>query len=167
MSNIFFKKTSIYYSWYLGFPSGSVNKESTCSSGNVVLIPGLGRYPGGGLSNSLQYSCLENPMGWGAWWAAVHKVSKSQTWLSNWASTYGYYLCEDAVIILFYWIIEGQQLTKPVMLKKYSYPKSWELCFIWWEFLQYQAQEAVSQVTLRELLWGGRGGGGERRQFIY
>ena len=40
-------------------------------------IPGLGRPPGGGLGNSLQYSCLENPMDRGAWWATVHRVTKS------------------------------------------------------------------------------------------
>ena len=40
-------------------------------------IPGLGRPPGGGLGNSLQYSCLENPMDRGAWWATVHSVTKS------------------------------------------------------------------------------------------
>ena len=42
-------------------------------------IPGLGRSPGEGSSNPLQYSCLENPMGRGAWWATVHGVAKSQT----------------------------------------------------------------------------------------
>ena len=43
------------------------------------LIPGLGRSPGGGHGNPLQYSCLENPMDRGAWWATVHRVTKSQT----------------------------------------------------------------------------------------
>ena len=42
-------------------------------------IPGLGRSPGEGSSNPFQYSCLENPMGRGAWWATVHGVAKSQT----------------------------------------------------------------------------------------
>ena len=42
---------------------GSVSKESTCSAGDLGLIPGLGRSPGGGHGNSLQYSCLENPNG--------------------------------------------------------------------------------------------------------
>ena len=42
-------------------------------------IPGLGRFPGGGHSNPLQYSCLENPMDRGAWRATVHEVTKSQT----------------------------------------------------------------------------------------
>jgi len=41
--------------------------------------PGLGRSPGGGHGNPLQYSCLENPTGRGAWWATVHRVTKSQT----------------------------------------------------------------------------------------
>ena len=45
----------------------------------VGSIPGLGRSPGGGHGNPLQYSCLENPMDRGAWWATVHRVAKSQT----------------------------------------------------------------------------------------
>ena len=44
-------------------------------------IPGLGRSPGEGHSNPLQYSCLENPMDRGAWWAMVHRVADSQTQL--------------------------------------------------------------------------------------
>ena len=47
------------------------------------LIPGLGRSPGEGNGNPLQYSCLENPMDRGAWWITVHGVAKSQTGLSN------------------------------------------------------------------------------------
>ena len=45
------------------------------------LIPGFGRSLGGGHGNPLQYSCLENPMDRGAWWATVHRVAKSRTWL--------------------------------------------------------------------------------------
>ena len=63
----------------MGFPGGSVGKESSCNWGDLGLIPGLGRSPGGGHSNPLQYFCLENPMDRGAWWAAVHEVAKSQT----------------------------------------------------------------------------------------
>ena len=48
------------------------------------MIPGLGRSPGEGNSNPLQYPCLENLMGRGAWWAAVHGVAKSRAQLSNW-----------------------------------------------------------------------------------
>ena len=47
------------------------------------LIPRLGRAPAGKHSNSLRYSCLENSMDRGAWWALVHKVAKSQTQLSH------------------------------------------------------------------------------------
>ena len=46
---------------------------------DVGLTPGLGRFPGGGHGNPLQYLCLENPMDRGAWWAAVHRIVKSWT----------------------------------------------------------------------------------------
>ena len=69
---------------YLGFPGGASAKEPTSSNaGDVGLIPGLGRSPGGGLGNPLQYPCLENPMVRGAWQAAVHGVSKSWTQLKR------------------------------------------------------------------------------------
>ena len=48
---------------FLGFPGGSVGKESTCNAGVLGLIPGLGRSPGGGHVNPLQHSCLKNPHG--------------------------------------------------------------------------------------------------------
>ena len=48
------------------------------------MILGWGRSPGGGHGNPLQYSCLGNPMDRGAWWATVHGVTKSRTWLSHW-----------------------------------------------------------------------------------
>ena len=50
---------------------------------DVVSIPGSRKPPGGGNSNPLQYSCLENSMDRGVWWAIVHGVAKSQTQLSN------------------------------------------------------------------------------------
>ena len=58
-------------------------KESTCNEGDLSLTPGLGRSPGGGYANPLQYSCLENPMDRGAWQATVHGVADSWTWLSD------------------------------------------------------------------------------------
>ena len=61
------------------FLGGSDSKESACSAGDLGLIPGLGRSPGVGNGNPLQYSCLENSMDRGAWWATVHGVEK------NWA----------------------------------------------------------------------------------
>ena len=65
---------------WMGFQGGSVVKNlPAIATGDAGLIPGSGRSPGGGDRNPLQYSCLENPMDKGAWHAAVHGVSKSQT----------------------------------------------------------------------------------------
>ena len=61
-----------------GLPRWFSSKESACSAGDaedVGSIPGLGRSPGEGHGNPLQYSCLENRIDRGAWWAAVYKVS--------------------------------------------------------------------------------------------
>ena len=55
------------------------SKESSCNAGDLGSILGLGRFPGGGYGNPFQYSCLENPMDRGPWWATVHGVAKSQT----------------------------------------------------------------------------------------
>ena len=67
------------------FPGGSDGKESACNAGALCLVPGLGRCPGGGHGNPLQYSCLENPHGqslagyrpWG------HKALDMTEWLST------------------------------------------------------------------------------------
>ena len=63
-------------------------KESTCIAGDPGSIPGSGRSPGEGNGNPLQYSCLENPMGGGAWQATAHGVVKSQTRLSDFTFTF-------------------------------------------------------------------------------
>ena len=60
----------------MGFPGGSEVKASPCNAGDLSSIPGSGRCPGEGNGNPLQYSCLENPMDGGAWWATVHGVAK-------------------------------------------------------------------------------------------
>ena len=65
------------------FPGGSEVKVSARNVGDLGLIHGLGRIPGEGNSDPLQYSCLGNPMDRGAWWAAVHGVTKSRTRLSD------------------------------------------------------------------------------------
>ena len=57
-------------------------KESACNAGDAGSIPGSGRSPGCRNGNPLQYPCLGNPVGRGAWWAAVHGVVKSPTWLN-------------------------------------------------------------------------------------
>ena len=68
-------------------PGGSDSKESACHTGDLGSIPGSGRSPRGGHGNPLQCSCLQNPMDKGAWQATVHGVTKSQTWLSDYAHT--------------------------------------------------------------------------------
>ena len=60
----------------MGFPLSSVGTESTCNAGDLGLVPGLGRAPGEGNGNPLQYSCLENPMDRGAWQATVHGLQE-------------------------------------------------------------------------------------------
>ena len=61
-----------------GFPGGSEGKASACNVGDMGSIPGSGRSPGEGNGNPLQYSCLENSMDRGAWWATVHGVAKTE-----------------------------------------------------------------------------------------
>ena len=69
-----------------GFPGSSVVKNLPVNAGDSGLIPGLGRSPGEGNGNPLQYFCLGNPMDRGAWQSAVHGVSKSRTRLSDFES---------------------------------------------------------------------------------
>ena len=59
----------------MGFPSSPVGKESTCNAGDPGLIPRLGRFPGEGNGNPLQYLCLEIPMVKGTWKATVYGVA--------------------------------------------------------------------------------------------
>ena len=76
-------KIVFHFSW--GFPDGSGDKDSYLQcrdTGDVGLIPGSGKSPGGGSGNPLQYSCLQDLMDRGAWRATVHGVAKSQTCMS-------------------------------------------------------------------------------------
>ena len=75
------------YMWCY-FPGGSEDKASACNAGDRGSIPGLGRSPGEGNGNTLQYSCLENPMDRGAWWATVHGAAKSRTRLRDFTHTF-------------------------------------------------------------------------------
>ena len=61
----------------MDFPGGSVVKNPPVNAGDTGLIPGLGKSPGVGNGNPLQYSCLRNPMDRGAWQATVQRVAKS------------------------------------------------------------------------------------------
>ena len=72
-----------YHSPSQGCPGGSDSKEYACNAGDPGSNHGSGRSPGEGNSYPLQYPCLENPMGRGAWRATVHGVTKSQTRLSD------------------------------------------------------------------------------------
>ena len=78
----------LFYITSWSFPGGSEVKVSACNAGDLGSIPGSGRSPGEGNGNPLQYSCLENPMDGGAWWATVHGVLKSRTRLSNFTFTF-------------------------------------------------------------------------------
>ena len=78
-SGIEYRNTPVF----LGFPRGSAGKESTCNVEDLDSISGLGRSPGEGNGNPLQYSCLENSLDRGAWQAIVHCVTENQTGLSD------------------------------------------------------------------------------------
>ena len=66
--------TKMYFGY--GLPRWLNGKESACNAGDLCFIYGLGRSPGGENGNPLQYSCLENPIDRGAWWATIHGVEK-------------------------------------------------------------------------------------------
>ena len=63
----------------MGCPGGSDGKESACNAGDQGAAPELGIFPGEAHGNPLRYSCLENSMDRGAWWAIVQGVTKRQT----------------------------------------------------------------------------------------
>ena len=70
------------------------HSDSACNVGDLGLIPGLGRCHREGNSNLLQYSCLENPVDGGSWWATVHGVAKSRTRLSDFPFTFHFHALE-------------------------------------------------------------------------
>ena len=65
------------------FPGDSDGKEFACKVGDPGWIPASGKSPREKNGNPLQYSCLENSMDRGAWWATVHGVTKNQSWLND------------------------------------------------------------------------------------
>ena len=70
-----------FISWQ-GFPGGTSEKNHLANPGDIKdpgSTPGLGKSPGGGHGNPLQYSCLETPMDRGDWWATIHSVAQSRT----------------------------------------------------------------------------------------
>ena len=108
---------------FLGFPGGSDGRESACKARDLSSIPGLGRSPGEGHSNPLQYSCLETPMDRGAWWAIVHEVTESSTWLSIWAHKHTHIQCVWGLCFLSPWCDIFYQL-KTFSSNIYSVPSS-------------------------------------------
>ena len=75
----------IYKKWCITHPAPVLKNLSVSveDARDVDSIPGSGRWPGGGHGNPFQHSCLEDPMDRGAWWATVHRVTKSWTWLKH------------------------------------------------------------------------------------
>ena len=84
----------------MGFPGGSDGKESACNAGDLSSIPGSGRSPEEETGYPLQYSCLENPMDGGAWWATVHSVAKSRTQLSDFTFPFHFHALEKEMATL-------------------------------------------------------------------
>ena len=76
-----FIPAELKFTLHISFPGGSHGKESSCNAGDLGSIPESGRSPREGNGNPLHYSCLENPMDGGAWWATVPRITKSQTQL--------------------------------------------------------------------------------------
>ena len=112
-----------------GLPSGN--------AGDASLIPGLGRSTGVGNGNPLHYSCLETSMDRGAWWAIVHGVAKSQTWLSlgksEWGSRYdmpniselhfAHFWAEQLCRLQFSWKEKAHQVRAPAAILACSCPQ--------------------------------------------
>ena len=91
----------LYVLEFKGFPVGSDGKESACSAGDLCWIPGLGRSPGKGSGNPLQYSCLENSLNRGAWWVIVYRVTRSNT--TEWLTLILEF--SSGLFILFHWSV--------------------------------------------------------------
>ena len=83
------------------FSGSSDGKESSYNARDLGLIPGSGRYPGEGDGSSLQHSCLENSMDNRSWWATVHGVSNSHTWLEVLAHTHTHTHTHTQVFLMF------------------------------------------------------------------
>ena len=81
----------------IGFPGSLDGKASAYNVGDLGSIPGSGRSLGEANGNPLQYSCLENPMDQGVWWATVHGVAKSRRRLSKFSSLQSYYMPDNCI----------------------------------------------------------------------
>ena len=108
----------------LGFLSGSVIKNLPANigtAGDLGSIPGLVQYPGRDWNgNPLQYSCLENPMGRGGFRATVHRVAKSQTWLSDWPRVQAH-LRYVGCCLLSWWMSWSPEWNSALMTQLYDW----------------------------------------------
>ena len=116
-----------------GFHGGSVGKESIWSAGDPGLIPGSWRSSGERNGNSLQYSCLRNPMDREAWWATVHGVTKSQKWLSDQATMRTKAL-ESKFVMLSFTVATPVRTRSDLERLRWlpSSPRSWSPFGFWW-----------------------------------
>ena len=124
------------------FPGGSDGKESAYKAGNLGSILWLGRSPGKGNGNPLQYSFLEKSMDRGVWWATVHKIAKSQAWLSYW-----YFIsigCQDAC-------------AKSSKFSKSGFSNTWTVNFLMFKLVLERAEEPEIKVPTSAGSWKKQG----------
>ena len=138
----------------------------------VQSLEGLGKSPGGGHGNPLQYSFLESPMDRGAWWATVHRVANSQTWLT-WLSTHMYIVewCPEGTMLPYAWIsrkgLDGESVFN-LSLEGWegNYKSAWKLEKIFvskektseryeWKWLKYRTAGGWGRMQHREHVRGG------------
>ena len=117
LQSLHFALTPVYVHKHMhtGFPGGTGGKEPACKCRrhrDMGSIPATGRSPGGGNGNTLQYSCLENPMDRGAWQATVHRVAKSQTRLKRLSM----HMCTFICIHIYIYILEKRMTTHSSIL---------------------------------------------------
>ena len=102
---------------FLGFPCGSVGKESTCNAGDLGLIPGLARFPGEGKGYPLQYSGLENSMD-----CMVHGVAKSRTQLSDFHFHFQGHEHQTCVLLVALWKLTDTEFFSSFFLSCWPCP---------------------------------------------
>ena len=111
-----------------GLPWWLIGTESALNageSGDMGLIPGLGRSPGGGRGNPLQYSCPGNTTDWGLWRPTVHGVVKSGTQFSDWACTHTHSIPNTHLWIGYYLLFWSQQYSYEILLKQIKPQTNW------------------------------------------
>ena len=121
--------------WSPVLPSWLSGKESSCQAGDLSSIPGLGISPGEGNGSPLQYSCLENPMDKGPWWAAVHGVARVGHVFATkqWQQQVGLpsFIHDPSLLLLLLWDSD----------RKWNilFPSIWYFCGFWCTDLWYES----------------------------